>query len=77
MSVVMTEDDMKEKAIVYLQAQYSEDTVSMDLRSNGVEDGDGVLHVDCTVSIGGSESDWTKWFTFKGGEVVSMRWQMR
>lgn len=73
----LSEAEMKAKAIRHLKSQYGEDTVRMDIRNNGVEDGSGVLHVDCTVSVGGSLSDWTKWFTFRQGEVVSMRWQMR
>lgn len=77
MAAVLTEEELKEKAVRYLKTQYGEDTVRMDIRSNGVEDGNGVLHVDCTVSVGGSKSDWTKWFTFKDGNVVDMRWQMR
>lgn len=75
--MLLSEQEMKEKAIRYLKTQYGEDTVRMDIRNNGVEDGSGVLHVDCTVSVGGSQSDWTKWFTFRQGEVMSMRWQMR
>ena len=77
MAETLSEAEMKEKAIRYLKTQYGEDTVRMDIRNNGVEDGSGVLHVDCTVSVGGSQSDWTKWFTFRQGEVISMRWQMR
>ncbi|MCE2441281.1 MAG: hypothetical protein J4F39_17895 [Candidatus Latescibacteria bacterium] len=77
MAEPLSEAEMKEKAIRYLKTQYGEDTVRMDIRNNGVEDGSGVLHVDCTVSVGGSQSDWTKWFTFRQGEVESMRWQMR
>ena len=77
MAKLLNEQEMKEKAIRYLKTQYGEDTVRMDIRNNGVEDGSGVLHVDCTVSVGGSLSDWTKWFTFRHGEVMSMRWQMR
>ena len=77
MAAVLTEDQLKEKAIQYLRDAYGEDTVSMDIRSNGVEEGDGVLHVDCTVRVGGSHSDWTKWFTFRNGDVTNMRWQMR
>lgn len=73
----LSEAEMKERAIRYLKTQYGEDTVRMHIRNNGVEDGSGVLHVDCTVSVGGSLSDWTKWFTFRRGDVVSMRWQMR
>lgn len=77
MSVSLSEAELKDKAIRYLKTQYGEDTVRMDVRDNGVEDGSGVFHVDCTVSVGGSLSDWTKWFTFRRGEVSSMRWQMR
>lgn len=77
MAEPLSEMQMKDKAIRYLKTQYGEDTVRMDIRNNGVEDGSGVLHVDCTVSVGGSLSDWTKWFTFRQGDVVSMRWQMR
>lgn len=77
MAEPLSEMEMKEKAVRYLKTQYGEDTVRMDIRNNGVEDGSGVLHVDCTVSVGGSQSDWTKWFTFRQGDVVSMRWQMR
>lgn len=74
---VQTENDLKQKAIRYLKSHYSEDTISMDIRENGVKDGSGVLHVDCTVSVGGPHSDWTKWFTFRDGEVVNMRWKTR
>ena len=74
---LLTEDDLKQTAIRYLKTQYHEDTVSMDILDNGVNGGNGVLHVDCTVSVDGSHSDWIKWFTFKGGKVTNMRWQMR
>ncbi len=73
----MREEDLKDKAIVYLKSHYGEDTVSMDVQDNSVDEGSGVLHVDCTVSIGGQESDWTKWFTFQDWNVVSMDWRMR
>ena len=56
MSVSLSEAELKEKAIRYLKSQYGEDTVRMDVRNNGVEDGSGVFHVDCTVSVGGSLS---------------------
>ena len=73
----LTEEQLREKAIQYLRDAYGEDTVSMDVKSNAVEAGSGVLHVDCTVSVGGSHSDWTKWFTFRDGDVSNMRWQMK
>ena len=77
MAAVITEDILQEKAIRYLKTQWGEDTVRMKILGNSTEDGTGELHVDCTVSIGGSESDWTKWFQFQDGEVVDMRWKMR
>lgn len=72
----MSEEDLKAKAVQYLKRQYSEDTVSMDVVKNDVLDGSGVFQVDCTVSVNGAESDWTKWFTFRNGDVVSMDWRM-
>jgi hypothetical protein len=77
MELELTEEQLKEKAIQYLRDAYGEDTVSMDVVDNSVEDGDGVFHVDCTVSVSGSNSDWTKWFTFRNGDVTNMRWQMK
>jgi hypothetical protein len=73
----MDEKLLIEKATAYLKSHYGEDTVSMDVKKNSVSNGNGELHVDCTVRIGKEESDWTKWFTFSGGEVARMRWQMR
>ena len=77
MELELTEEQLREKAIQYLRDAYGEDTLSMDVVDNSVEDGDGVFHVDCTVSVSGSHSDWTKWFTFRNGDVTNMRWQMR
>lgn len=77
MAVDLTVDEKKQKAIRYLKSHYGEDTVRMDVLKDGVEAGNGVLHVDCTVSVGGSHSDWTKWFTFKNSDVTNMRWQMK
>ena len=73
----MEERDLIEKAIAFLKCEYGEDTVRMDIVRNGVEGGRGVLEVGCTVSVGGMRSDWTKWFTFECGDVVSMRWKIR
>ena len=73
----MDEQTLIEKAVVYLETQYGEETIRMDVVRNDVTGGNGVLEVDCTVSVGGSHSDWTKWFSFRNGEVTSMRWKMR
>lgn len=66
-----------EAAKRYLKDQYGEDTVSMSVTHNGVENGNGVLSVDCTVSIGGATSDWSKKFTFRGGKVATMSARLR
>ena len=49
----------------------------MSVTHNGVESGDGVLSVDCTVSIGGATSDWSKKFTFRMGKVSTMSARLR
>ncbi|HSB82793.1 MAG TPA: hypothetical protein VLM91_28795 [Candidatus Methylomirabilis sp.] len=66
-----------EAAKRYLKDQYGEDTVTMSVTHNGVENGNGVLSVDCTVSIGGATSDWSKKFTFRGGKVTTMSARLR
>jgi hypothetical protein len=73
----LTEIELVQAAIAYLKDEYGEDTIRMDITENGVTNGSGVLEVDCTVSIGGDHSDWTKWFTFKNGSVTGMRWTPR
>ncbi|MEI7905080.1 MAG: hypothetical protein WCI43_06675 [Candidatus Firestonebacteria bacterium] len=71
------EKELKNKAINYLKDVYREDTVSMVVKKNGVEEGNGVMAVECTVKISGEKSDWYKEFTFKNGKVTNMTWQMR
>jgi len=66
-----------EAAKRYLKEHYGEDTVSMTVTGNGVDGGGGVLSVDCTVSIGGATSDWSKKFTFRGGKITTMSARMR
>ena len=66
-----------EAAKRYLKDQYGEETISMTVTQNGVESGTGVLSVDCTVSIGGATSDWSKKFTFRGGKVATMSARLR
>ena len=75
MASVLTQDDLLHKAQTYLKRQYGEDTVRMDVLSDQVEDGNGALTVECTVSVGGSRSNWRKTFTFRDGDVVSMTWR--
>jgi hypothetical protein len=74
----MNEQEMIEKAKIYLKQNYGEDTVSMDVTDNSVaDDGNGMLGVDCTVSVGGSHSDWSKKFHFKNGDISRMDWKSR
>ena len=71
------ENPLVEAAKRYLKERYDEDTVSMTVTANGVDGGNGVLAVDCTVRYAGSISDWSKKFTFAGGKVASMSARMR
>ena len=71
------ERDLVAKAIRYLKDVYEEDTVSMSVTENAVEEGTGVLSVDCAVSVGGSESDWSKKFYFERNAVTKMTWRRR
>lgn len=74
----MNEQEMIEKAKVYLKQSYGEDTVSMEITDNSVDpEGSGTLAVDCTVSVGGSRSDWSKKFYFKKGGISRMDWKRR
>ena len=74
----MDQNEMIEKAKVYLRQNYGEETVSMDVTGNSVgADGSGILAVDCTVSVGGSHSDWSKKFHFQNGTISRMDWKRR
>lgn len=66
-----------EAAKRYLKEHYGEVTVSMTVIQNGVDGGNGVLGVDCTVSVDGVTSDWSKKFTFRSGKVSTMSARMR
>jgi len=66
-----------EAAKRYLLERYGEETLAMTVTRNGVEQGSGVLAVDCTVRYGGSSSDWSKTFTFRDGRVSGMSARMR
>jgi hypothetical protein len=66
-----------EAAKRYLEVQYGEDTLVMTVTRNGVEEGSGVLAVDCTVRYAGSISDWSKKFTFREGRVADMSARLR
>jgi hypothetical protein len=72
-----SEDELIAKAKSYLKTTYGEDTISMSVTKNAVAGGTGALSVDCTVSVGGERSDWSKVFHFKNGVITSMDWRMR
>ncbi len=72
-----SEKGLVSKAKKYLKEEYGEDTVSMTVTRNTVTKGKGVLFVDCTVSVDGEESDWSKEFYFEAGEVTHMTWERR
>lgn len=72
-----SEAELIEKAKRYLKQSYGEDTVSMTVTKNGVVSGTGKLGVDCTVSVGGQRSDWSKVFHFTGGAVTNMDYRRR
>jgi len=73
MSDELTQEGLTDAAKAYLKSHYGEDTVRMDVLSNTVSDGTGEMNVECTVSVGGSQSDWNKAFAFRDAEVVDMR----
>jgi hypothetical protein len=69
--------DLLATAKTYLKKTYGEDTVSMTVTKNTVTNGNGALSVECTVSVDGHESDWSKVFHFKNGAIVDMDYRMR
>lgn len=73
----MNEQELIQESIAYLKRHYGEDTIRMVITESNVANGTGVLQVECTVSIDGVQSDWTKWFTFKNGSATAMRWEPR
>ena len=72
MSEEITQEDLLDAAKAYLKSHYGEDTVRMDVLSDTVTNGTGDLTVECTVSVGGSQSDWRKTFSFRDGKVANM-----
>ena len=72
-----SEAELIEKAKRYLKQSYGEDTVAMKVTRNTVTAGSGALAVDCTVSVGGHRSDWSKVFHFRGGAIAKMDYRRR
>jgi hypothetical protein len=71
------ETELIEKAKRYLKQTYGEDTVSMTVTKNDVVSGTGKLSVDCTVSVGGQRSNWSKVFHFRQGAITDMDYRRR
>ena len=65
------------KAKRYLKTSYGEDTVAMVVTKNAVVAGNGPMSVDCTVSVDGHPSDWSKVFHFVNGEIAKMDYRRR
>lgn len=72
MSAELTEQEAIEKAKAYLKRTYGEDTLRMDVLDNSIDEDGGSMKVECTVSVGGRQSDWQKTFHFGDGEVQDM-----
>jgi hypothetical protein len=68
----LTQDELIEAAKKYLKRTYGEDTLSMEVVSNTVKNGEGVLSVNCTVRAAGVSSHWSKKFYFRAGKIYSM-----
>jgi len=73
---VSSVDDLVVAAKRFLKDTWNEDTVSMTITKNEVVDGNGKLHTDCVVKLGGSTSKWHKVFTFKKGKVVDEKYRL-
>lgn len=72
-----SEAELVETAKRYLKQSYGEDTVSMTVTKNAVVDGNGTLGVDCTVSVDGHRSNWSKVFHFTNGTITNMDYRRR
>jgi hypothetical protein len=60
----------------FLKDTWNEDTVSMIITKNEVNEGNGKLHTDCVVKLGGSTSKWHKIFTFSNGKVIDEEYHL-
>jgi hypothetical protein len=72
-----TESELVAIAKRYLNQTYGEDTVTMVVTKNATTGGTGTLAVDCTVSVGGQRSDWSKVFHFRNGAITDMDYRRR
>lgn len=72
-----SETVLVEKAKRYLKQSYGEDTVTMVVTKNAVVGGNGTQGVDCTVSVDGYRSDWSKVFHFTNGAITNMDYRRR
>ncbi|OGG44506.1 MAG: hypothetical protein A3F84_07130 [Candidatus Handelsmanbacteria bacterium RIFCSPLOWO2_12_FULL_64_10] len=63
---IQTEKDLEQRVRAYLKFHYGLDTVSMKVKGNTVKEGEGILHVACTV-----KGSLERWVIFENGEVAS------
>lgn len=73
----VSEAELLEKAQRYLKQTYGEDTVSMVVTKNAMTGDTGTIAVDCTVSVAGRHSDWSKVFHFRAGTITDMDYRRR
>jgi len=69
-------DELVKAAKKFLKDTWDEDTISMTITKSEVVDGNGKLHTDCVVKLGGSTSKWHKIFTFEQGKVVNEEYHL-
>ena len=69
---MVEEKQLVDSAKKYLKEHYGEDTVSMTVTKNNVVNGNGDLQVNCTVKYMGSQSDWSKVFSFHESKISYM-----
>jgi hypothetical protein len=55
----------------------AKNTVAMVVTKNAMIGDNGTLAVDCTVSVGGQHSDWSKVFHFHKGVIMKMDYHRR
>jgi hypothetical protein len=76
-SAMSAEAELIEKAKRYLKQTYGEDTVAMGVTKNAMKGDTGTLAVDCTVSVAGRHSNWSKVFHFTNGVITNMDYRRR
>lgn len=69
-------NELIDAAKKFLMDTWGEETISMEITKNEVIEGNGKLHTNCTVRLGGSTSRWHKIFKFKNGKVIDEEYHL-